>query len=60
MTQPIQEGKAYTSLSNTTSRKNINKINISNVNTISTNTSKIATNYNEVNIKNDSSKYNNL
>ena len=61
ITQPVQEGKAYTSLSNnnTTSNNNINKINITNINTTSS-SSKVATNYNEVNIKNDSSKYSNF
>ena len=61
MTQPVQEGKIYTSLNNNniTTNNNINKINITNFNTTST-TTKVATNYNEINIKNDSSKYNNF
>ena len=62
MTQPVQEGKIYTSLNNNniTSNNNINKINITNINSTSSTTTKIGTNYNEINIKNDSSKYNNF
>ena len=62
MTQPVQEGKIYTSLNNKniTSNNNINKINITNINSTSSTTTKIGTNYNEINIKNDSSNYNNF
>ena len=62
MTQPVQEGKIYTSVNNKniTSNNNINKINITNINSTLSTTTKIGTNYNEINIKNDSSKYNNF